>query len=97
MFQDPDPFLSVLGSGSLSYLTSITKINWEGKLTKYAFLLGPPGYTDKENQFKMYKKYCFRDPFPMKQMYPYQIEIPDPDPYQSEKHDPDQNGLDPQH
>jgi hypothetical protein len=27
---------------------------------KYAFWLGPVGPTDKENQVKMYKKYCFR-------------------------------------
>jgi hypothetical protein len=65
---DPDPFLNVPRSGSVPECSRIrirkllnehNKINWKGKLTKYAFLLGPPGHTDKENQFNMYKKYCF--------------------------------------
>jgi hypothetical protein len=39
---------------------SRTKLTGRENLTKYAFWLGPGGPTDKENQVKMYKKYCFR-------------------------------------
>ncbi len=67
--------------------------------------------SDKENQVKMYKKFCFRIisyhyffetvriQIRIKQSDPdlYQIEKLYPDPYQSEKQDPDQRGLDPQH
>jgi hypothetical protein len=39
---------------------STTKLTGRENLTKYAFWLGPLGPTDKENQVKMYEKYCFR-------------------------------------
>jgi hypothetical protein len=46
---DPDPYPTL----------EHNKINWKGKLSKYAFWLGP-GPTDQENQVKMYKKYRYR-------------------------------------
>ncbi len=58
-----DPFLSVLGSGFVSYSDVQNKINWKGKMIlKNAFWLGPGRPIDNENQIKMYKKYryCFR-------------------------------------
>jgi hypothetical protein len=57
---DPDPFQGVLGSGSVSYSNKHNKINWKRKFNKVCLLLGLVGPTDKENQVKMYKKYCFR-------------------------------------
>jgi hypothetical protein len=69
---------------------SKTKLTGRENLTKYAFCLGPVGPTDKENQVKLYKKYCFR-------FIPSLKNGKDPDPYQSEKPDLDQKGLDPQH
>jgi hypothetical protein len=39
---------------------STTTLTGRGNLTKYAFWLGAVGLTEKENQVKMYKKYCFR-------------------------------------
>ncbi len=75
--------------------------------------MGLVGPNDKENQVKMYTKYCtvlgtlplemVRIRFRIKQSDPdpCQNEKQDPDlgPYQSEKQDPDpyQKGLDPQH
>jgi hypothetical protein len=38
---------------------STTKLTGRENLTKYAFWLGPIRPTDKENQVKMYNKYCF--------------------------------------
>jgi hypothetical protein len=38
---------------------STTKLTGRENLTKYAFWLGPVGPTDKENQVRMCKKYCF--------------------------------------
>jgi hypothetical protein len=61
IFQDPDPFPSVLRSGSVyvSYSYEHNKINWKGQFNnlQYAWRSGPGGHTDKENQIKMYKKY----------------------------------------
>jgi hypothetical protein len=53
---------------------SKTKLTVRENLTKYAFCLGPVGPIDKENQVKMYKKYCFRFK---------NGKDPDPDPYQT--------------
>jgi hypothetical protein len=39
---------------------STTKLTGIENLTMYAFWMGPVGHADKENQVKMYKKYCFR-------------------------------------
>jgi hypothetical protein len=70
-------------------------------LAKNTFCVGPVGPTDKENQVKMYKTYCFRyiTLFEMVRVgsESYQIEKQDPDPYQSKKPDPDLKGLGPQH
>ncbi len=58
IFQDPDTFPGILGSGFrfVSYsLRSKTKLSGRENLTKYAFFLGPVGPTDKENQVKMIK------------------------------------------
>ncbi len=52
VFQDPDP-------DPLITLMSTTKLTGRENLTKCAFWLGPGGPTDRENQIKMYKKYCF--------------------------------------
>ncbi len=64
IFLDPDPG-SVpecpgSGSGSISYANEHNKMNWKGKYNNYAFCFGPVRPTDKENQVKMYKKYCYR-------------------------------------
>ncbi len=40
IFPDPDPFLSVLGSGSVSYSIEHDKINWKGNFNKVCFLVG---------------------------------------------------------
>jgi hypothetical protein len=47
-------------SGSVSFSNEEKKITGKENLTKYVFWLGPGGPTDKENQVKMYKNYCFR-------------------------------------
>ncbi len=62
IFRDPntDPFPDSPGSGSVSYSNGTTKITRRENLTKYTFCVGPVGPTDKENQAKIYKKYCFR-------------------------------------
>ncbi len=61
IFQDPDPFPGVLGSGSINYSNKHKKINWKGKFNKVVCLwLGPVGPTDKENQVEMLEKYCFK-------------------------------------
>jgi hypothetical protein len=39
---------------------STTKLTGRENLTNCTFWLGPVGPTDKENQVKMYKKYCIR-------------------------------------
>jgi hypothetical protein len=49
-----------LGSGSVSYSNGTTKLTGGENLTKITFCVGPVGPTDKENQIKMYIKYCFR-------------------------------------
>ncbi len=77
-------------------------MNWKENLTKYAFWLGSVEPTDKENQVKMYQKYCFRyiTGTSLKLLsIGIRIKQPDPDPYQSEKQDPDphQKGLGPRH
>ncbi len=71
--------------------------NW----TKNTFCVGPVEPTDKENEVKMYKKYCFRyvhylfktvgirTHIKQSDPDPYQIGKQDPDTYQSEKQDPD--------
>jgi hypothetical protein len=38
---------------------STTKLTGRENLTKNGFILGPDGPTDRENQVKMCKKYCF--------------------------------------
>jgi hypothetical protein len=53
MFWDQDPDMGAT-------IMSTTKLTGRENLTKYAFWLGPSGPTDKENQVKMYKKYCLR-------------------------------------
>ncbi len=58
--------------------------------------MGPVGPTDKENQVKMYKKYGFRY-VTLFETVRVRSELQDPDPYQSEKPDPDLKGLGPQH
>jgi hypothetical protein len=59
-------------------------------LTKNTFCMGPVRPTDKENQVKVYKKYCFRYIIPVKrQGSQIRIKRSDLDPYQIEKHDPD--------
>jgi hypothetical protein len=70
---------------------STTKLTERENLTKYAFWLGPVGPTDKENPVKMYKSIVLGT-------LPLCIDK-DPDPYQSEKQDPDpyKKGLDLQH
>ncbi len=57
--QDPDPFPGCPGSGFVSYSNGTTKLTGRENLTKNTFCVGPVGPTDKENQVKMYKKYCF--------------------------------------
>ncbi len=47
-------------SGSVIYSNEDNKKARKENLTKYASWLGPGGPTDKENQGKMYKNYCFR-------------------------------------
>jgi hypothetical protein len=49
-----------LGSGFVSYSNGTTKLLGRENLTKNTFCVGPVRPTDKENQVKMYKKYCFR-------------------------------------
>jgi hypothetical protein len=58
--------------------------------TKHAFWLGPGGPIDKENQAKMYKKYCYRyiTLFEMVKIW-ISIKQSDLDSYQIEKQDPD--------
>jgi hypothetical protein len=56
----PDSFLSVLGSDPYPTLMSTIKLTRRENLIQYTFWLGPGGPTDKENQVKMYIKYCFR-------------------------------------
>jgi hypothetical protein len=79
IFQDLDPFLDVLGSGSgsVSYFNEYNKIYWKENSTKHAFWLGPGGPTDKENQVNMSRKYCFRNIS--------SLNGKDPDPYQTVK------------
>jgi hypothetical protein len=75
---------------------STTKLTGRENLAKYryAFWLGPVGPTDKENQVKMFKKYCFRYiiffemagiriwiRIKQSDLNPYQIEKQDLDPY----------------
>ncbi len=64
-------------------MSTTKKLTRRGNLTKYASWWGPVGHTDKENQVKMYKMYCFR----------YSTlslrNGKDPDPYLNEKQDPD--------
>jgi hypothetical protein len=55
---DPDPSPGCLGSGSTSYSNERNKINWKGKFNKEYLCVGPVEPTDKENQGKVYKKYC---------------------------------------
>jgi hypothetical protein len=82
---------------------STTKLTGRENLAKYryAFWLGPVGPTDKENQVKLFKKYCFRYIilFEMAGIRIWiRIKQSDPNPYQIEKQDPDPyKGLDPQH
>ncbi len=52
IFQYPDP-------GSVSFFNEHNKLTGRENLTIYAFWLGLVGPTDQENQFKIYKKYCF--------------------------------------
>jgi hypothetical protein len=47
------------GSGAVSYSNGTKKLTGRENLTKNTFCVGPVGPTDKENQVKMYKKYCF--------------------------------------
>jgi hypothetical protein len=82
---------------------SKTKLPGRENLPKYAYCLGPVGPIDKENQAKMYKMFSFRFisyhylfetvriRIRTKQSDPdlHQIEKLYPDPYQSEKQDPD--------
>jgi hypothetical protein len=56
---DPDPN-NFSESGSVSYFNGTTKLNGKENLTKKTFCVGPVGPTDKENQVKLYEKYCFR-------------------------------------
>ncbi len=60
--------------------------------------MGPVGPNDKENQVMMYKKYWYRYITSLKRIGIH-LKLPDPDPYQNEKQDPDpfKKGLDPQH
>jgi hypothetical protein len=59
---DADPFFGCLGSGSgsgsVSYSNGTTKLTKKENLTKNTFCVGPVGSNDKENQVKIYKKYC---------------------------------------
>ncbi len=91
IFQYPDPG-SVPGclgsrSRSIKYSNEQNKIIWKGKFNKYAVCFGPVGPTDKENQAKMYKSTILG-------LLPLWN---GKDPYQSEKPDLYQKGLDPQH
>jgi hypothetical protein len=58
IFQDPDQ--GVLASRSIRYSNEHSKINWKEKFNKVCLIMGPVEPTDKENQVKMYKKYCFK-------------------------------------
>jgi hypothetical protein len=60
IFRIRDPFLSILGSGSVSYSNEHNKITGRENLTKNAFWFGPGRPTDNENQVKIYIKYSFR-------------------------------------
>jgi hypothetical protein len=60
IFQDPDLLPGCLGSRSVSYSNSTTKLTGRENLTKNTFCVGPVGPNEKENQVKMYKKYCLR-------------------------------------
>ncbi len=62
---------------------STTKLTGRENLTKYAFWLGHVGPTDKENKGKMYKS-TMLGTLPL-------LNRKDPDPYQSDKQDPDQD------
>jgi hypothetical protein len=57
---DADPFLGCLGSGSgsVSYSNGTTKLTGKENLTKNTFCVDPVGPNDKENQVKIYNKYC---------------------------------------
>jgi hypothetical protein len=59
IFQDPDPFPWCIGSGSISFSNGITKLIGRENLTKNTFCVVPIGLTVKENQVKMFIKYCF--------------------------------------
>ncbi len=99
-FQDPDPCPGCLGSGSVSYSNGKTKLIGRENSTENTFCVGPVGPTEKENQVKMYKKYCSRYHYLFETArIRIRIKQSDPDPFQSEKQDPDpyKKGLDPQH
>jgi hypothetical protein len=51
--EDPD-------SDPKATLMSTTKLTGRENLTKNTFCVGPVGPNDKENQVKIYKKYCLR-------------------------------------
>ncbi len=104
--QARDPFLSVLGSGSVSYSNEHNKIKWKGKLNKKYLLVGAWQACWQWKSSEDVEKVLFRYITSLKRVRiririkksdtdPYQSEKQDP--YQSEKQDPDQNGLDPQH
>jgi hypothetical protein len=88
IFQDPDPFPGCLGSGSVSFSNGKTKLTGRENLSKQTFCVGPVGPNDKENQVKMYKKYCFLVHY-LFETVRIRIRIKHLDPYQSEKQDPD--------
>ncbi len=93
---DPDPgsVPGCLGSGSISYSNEHNKIlTGRENLTNYAFWFGLDGPTDKENQVKMYKKYCLGTLLFETVRIRIRIKKSDPDPYQIEKQkqDPDLN------
>ncbi len=68
------------GSGSISYSHEHNKLTGRENWTKNTFCVGPVGPNDKENEVKMYKKYCFK--------YITSLKQSDPDPYQIGKQDP---------
>jgi hypothetical protein len=59
-FKDPEPSLGCLGFGSVSYSNGTPKLTGRENLTKNTCCVAHVGPIDKENQVKMYKKYCFR-------------------------------------
>jgi hypothetical protein len=83
---------------------STTEVTRRENLIMYAFWLGPVGPTDKENQVKMYKTYCFRYITSLKrQRFGYgsvsnsRIRIRIKWLNEKDYWDPYQKGLDPQH